>query len=370
MGLFNFVKGELIDIIEWLQNENDDVMGYRFERHDNEIKNGAKLVVRESQAAVFINEGQMADVFGPGTYTLSTQNLPLLSTLKGWKYGFDSPFKAEVYFINCKRFTGMGWGTPREVNIRDKDFGMVPIRAFGTYTIKVNGPDKFIKEVVGTDNEFTTDEITDELRSMIVTSFITAIGESGLSLLDFAMNYTKLSKFCEKKLNDEFKEYGLELTKFLISNINIPDAVQAKIEERSGMNIIGNANEYSQFKQADAMMEAAKNPGGGGGMEGMMGMAMMNQMMNQNKQQNQQHNQQNNPPPPPPNVQFHVTINGQQMGPYDLNTIRQMIGQNQITKQTYVWKQGMSGWMMAEQVPEVAGLFAPVPPPPPPPPPM
>ncbi len=180
MGIFDFVKSELIDIIEWLQNEDNDVMGYRFERHDNEIKNGAKLVVRESQAAVFINEGRLADVFGAGTYTLSTQNLPLLSTLKGWKYGFDSPYKAEVYFINTKRFTGMGWGTPREVNIRDKDFGMVPIRAFGTYTIKVTAPDVFLKEVVGTDNEFTTDEVTDELRSMIVTSFITAIGESGL----------------------------------------------------------------------------------------------------------------------------------------------------------------------------------------------
>lgn len=366
MGLFDKLKGELIDIIEWLDS-TDDTMVYRFERRGNEIKNGAQLTVRESQVAVFINEGELADVFPPGRYQLTTQNLPILSTLKGWKHGFNSPFKAEVYFLNTKRFTNQKWGTPNVFYIRDADFGRVSLRAFGTYTMKINDPVKFIKEVAGTSGEFTTDEIKGEMRSMIITRFIDAIGESKLALLDFAQNYKDLSNFCQEKLGEEFTEYGLEITKFLISSISLPDELQKRLDEGTGMNMLGDMNKYSQMKGADAMGNAASNTGDGGGVEGMMGMAMMQQMMNQN-QQNQQNQQGNNPPPPPPVSSYHVTINGQQGGPFDLNTLKQMIGQNQITKETYVWKEGMPNWLAASQVPEVAALFGAVPPPPPPPP--
>jgi len=364
MGLFDKIKGELIDIIEWLDSSTD-TMVYRFERKDNEIKNGAQLTVRESQVAVFINEGEIADVFPPGRYQLTTQNLPILTTLKGWKYGFNSPFKAEVYFINIKRFTDQKWGTPNVFYIRDADFGRVSLRAFGTYTMKVTDPVKFIKEVAGTSGDFTTDQIKNEMRSLIVTRFIDAIGESKLALLDFAQNYKDLSDFCQQKLGGEFAEYGLEITKFLISSISLPEELQKKLDEGTGVNMLGDLNKYSQMKTADALSNAATNTSGGGGVEGMMGMAMMQQMMNQQNQQNQKQAG-NNPPPPPPGINFFVSIGGQQAGPYDLNSLKQMIAQNQITRETYVWKEGMPNWLAAGQVPEVASLFGAVPPPPPP----
>jgi len=364
MGFFDKLKGELIDIIEWTDS-GDDVMVFRFERYGNEIKNGAKLTVRESQVAVFVNEGQLADVFPPGMYTLSTQNLPVMSTLKGWKYGFSSPFKAEVYFLNTKKFTNQKWGTPNVFYIRDTDFGRVSLRAFGTYTMKIVDPQKFMKEVVGTKEEFTTEEIQGELRSMIITRFIDSVGESKIALLDFAQNYKDLSDFCQQKLGTEFLEYGLEISKFLIQSINLPEELQKKLDEGTGMNMIGNMNTYSQMKAADAMQNAANNPGGSGGsIEGIMGMTVMQQMMNQQNQQNAQ--KQNVPPPPPPLTKYFVSLNGQQTGPFDMTTMRQMIMSNQITKQTYVWKEGMANWMFAEQVPEVLALFGAVPPPPPP----
>lgn len=366
MGFWDKLKGELIDIIEWTDS-SDDTMVYRFERYDNEIKNGAKLTVRESQVAVFVNEGQIADVFGPGMYTLATQNLPILSTLKGWKYGFSSPFKAEVYFFNTKKFTGRKWGTPNVFYIRDADFGRVTLRAFGTYSLKINDPVMFLKEVAGTDHLFTTDEIENELRSLIVTAFIEAVGSSGLPLLDFAQNYKKLSDYCEEKLGEEFKEYGLEITKFLISSISLPEELQKKLDEGTGMNMLGDMNKYTQMKAADAMTNASNNPGGGG-VENLMGMAMMQQMMNQNnmmQQKNFQTTTTNTPPPPPPSVQFFISVNGQQAGPYNTDQLQQMIMQGQLTRQTYVWKAGMANWLTAGEVADLLPLFGATPPPPP-----
>jgi membrane protease subunit (stomatin/prohibitin family) len=363
MGFWDKIKGELIDIIEWLDPSNDTLV-YRFERLNNEIKNGAKLTVRESQVAVFINEGELADVFPPGMYTLETSNLPILSTLKGWKYGFNSPFKAEVYFVNTKMFTNQKWGTPNVFYVRDQDFGRVSLRAFGTFTFKVADASKFIKNVAGTSNEFTTDQVNGELKSMIVTRFIESIGESKLSLLDFAAEYKKLSDFTQEKLKTELTDYGLEVTKFLISSISLPEELQKKLDEGTGMNMLGDMNKYQQMKMADSMSNVANNKTQGGGIEGMMGMAMMQQMMNQN--QNNQQNQQQNFPPPPPQIMFYVSLNGQQQGPFDLNTLQKMAGQNQLTKQTFVWKQGMAGWLAAGEVAELSVVFGAVPPPPPP----
>ncbi len=369
MGLFDKFKGEIIDVIEWLDDSNDTI-AYRFERYGNEIKNGAQLTVRESQVAVFINEGKVGDVFPPGRYELTTKNLPILTTLNAWMHGFNSPFKAEVYFINTKRFTNQKWGTPNVFYVRDADFGRVSLRAFGTYTMKVSDPVKFVKEVLGTNGDFTTDEIASEMRNLIVTQFIDAIGESGIPLLDMAQNYKDISDFCQKKLGEEFKEYGLEITKFLVSSISLPEKLQEKLDEGTGMNMLGDMNKYSQMKAADAMEAAAGNTGAGGGMEGMMGMAMMQQMMNQNTMmQNQKiQSQQQNVPPPPPVMQYFISVNGQQQGPFNVDVLKQMIAQGQITKETYVWKQGMSGWSAAGEVPEVAVLFGATPPPPPPPP--
>jgi membrane protease subunit (stomatin/prohibitin family) len=364
MGLFDKLKGELIDIIEWLDPTND-TMVYRFERKDNEIKNGAKLTVRESQVAVFVNEGQIADVFGPGMYTLATQNLPLLSTLKGWKYGFNSPFKAEVYFMNTKQFTDQKWGTPNPVMMRDADFGVVRIRAFGSYAIRIIDPVKFLKEIVGTKDEFSTEDITSQLKNMIITRFTDAIGEAKIPVLDLASSYNELSEFVGKKLAPEFQEYGVDMAKFLISNISLPKEVEEAIDKKSSMGMLG--VNYMQMSQADAMKNASQNPAGGG-VEGMMGMVMAQQMMNMQQQQQQVNQpQQNVPPPMPPMVKFFVSLNGQQSGPFDLNTLKQMIIQNQMNQQTFVWREGMPAWASAGQVPEVAALFSAVPPPPPPP---
>jgi membrane protease subunit (stomatin/prohibitin family) len=363
MGLWDKIKGELIDIIEWL-DESTETIAWRFERYNNEIKNGAQLIVRESQVAVFINEGKIADVFPPGRYELTTKNLPVLSTLKGWVHGFNSPFKAEVYFMNTKKFTNQKWGTPNIFYLRDADFGRVSLRAFGTYTMKINDPVKFINEVLGTKGDFSTNEIGSELRSLIVTQFIDAIGESNIPLLDMAQNYKDISIFCEKKLGEEFLEYGLEITKFLISSISLPEALQAKLDEGTGINMLGDLNKYTQMKAADSMENASKSSGGmGGGIEGMMGMAMMQQMMNQN---NQNKTVQQNVPPPPPILQFYVSVNGQQQGPFGVEILQQMIAGGQLTKQTFVWKQGMAAWQAASEVPDLLPLFGATPPPPPP----
>ncbi|MBU0489212.1 MAG: SPFH domain-containing protein [Bacteroidetes bacterium] len=374
MGLFSKIKGEFIDIIEWLDPSND-IMVHRFERYHNEIKNGAKLTVRESQVAVFVNEGQVADVFQPGMHELTTNNLPILSTLKGWKYGFNSPFKAEVYFINTKNFTDNKWGTKNPVMMRDADFGVIRMRAFGNYALKVGDPVKFIREIAGTDGKFTTDEITEQLRNVIITRFTDSIAESKIPALDLAANYDEMSKLVMDKVQPEFEEYGLKLTKFLVENISLPPEVEKAIDKRSSMGVIGNLGAYAQFQAAESMEAAAKNPGGGAsdGIGMGMGFAMANQMgnmFNQNQNQNQNQQQHNNmappPPPTPPQMQIHAVINGQQTGPHAEANLRTMIQQNQITKETLVWKAGMAGWVPADQLPEVAAMFAQVPPPPPP----
>lgn len=378
MGLFDKIRGEFIDIIEWTDPTND-TMVYRFERHDNEIKNNAKLVVRESQVAVFISEGKLADVFQPGTYTLKTENLPILSTLKGWKYGFDSPFKAEVYFVNTKNFTDLKWGTKNPIMMRDHDFGIVRVRAFGNYCIRVKNAGKFLKEIVGTDGNFTTDEIYEQLKNVIVTRFTDILGEQKIPVLDLAANYNEMSEFITKKIAFEFDEYGLEVTKFLIENISVPKEVEEAIDKRSSMGAVGNLNAYTQFQAANAMEDAAKTPGSGAG-EGMglgMGFAMANQMANsmsgnQQQQQSTQQQQQGQgqaPPPIPGQVQVYVAEQGQQKGPFNLQQLKQMVGQGQMTKETMVWKQGMQNWTAAGQVQDLAGLFQNTPPPTPPPPP-
>ncbi|MBK6264930.1 SPFH domain-containing protein [Marivirga sp. S37H4] len=370
MGFFKGLRGEFIDIIEWTDNSNNTLV-YRFERHDNEIKNGAKLTVREGQAAVFINEGKIADVFMPGMYSLTTENLPILSTLKGWKYGFDSPFKAEVYFISTRNFTDQKWGTKNPITLSDSRFGMLEIRAFGTYVIKVNDPTLFIREIVGTDGHFTTEEISNQLRSLVVTRFTDAIGEAGLPVEKYAANTNEISGLVKGIMQEDFKTYGIDLTNFLIENISMPDEIKTEIFELSRLNTI-DLDKFAKIKAAKAMEKAAENESGtaGAGMGMGMGFAMANQMGQSFTQQ--QPNQTNNPnsagsPPPVPNqTAFHVVVNGQQSGPHDMATLQQMIAQHQLTKDSLVWKQGMNNWTAAGQINEFYNLFGSVPPPLPP----
>ena len=377
MGLFNKLKGELIDIVEWLDPSNDTlVFRFRREHDDNEIKNGAKLVCRESQACVFVNEGKLADVFQPGTYTLSTSNLPILSTLKGWKYGFNSPFKAEVYFVNTKNFTDLKWGTPNPIMMRDADFGIVRIRAFGSYTMRIKDPAKFVKEISGTNPHFTTDGITEQLKNVIITRFTDFLGESKIPVLDLAAKYDEISKEVTTKITPEFEEYGIEITKFLVGNISLPPEVEEAMDKRTSMGVIGNLGAYAQYQAANSMEAAANNPGGmaGAGVGMGMGFAMANQMGNmyqptQFNPQNPQ-NQGGAMPPPPPSIQIFAMVNGQQAGPFNEQTLMQMIQSGSVNKETMVWKQGMPQWIQAGQVPEMANLFNQMPPPPPPPPPI
>jgi len=368
MGLFDKIRGEFIDIIEWT-DDSSDTMVWRFPRYQNEIKMGAKLTVRETQVAVFVNEGQMADEYKPGMYELKTQNMPIMSTLRGWKYGFDSPFKAEVYFINTKQFTNQKWGTKNPIMIRDAEFGPVRIRAFGNYAMKVVDAKKFLKEIVGTNQSFTTEEIAEQLKNIVITRFTDAIAESKIPVMDMASNYDELSKLITTKLAPEFNEIGIEVTKWLIENISLPPEVEAAMDKRSSMGIIGNLGAYTQFQAANSMEKAAENGnsvmGAGVGMG--MGFGMGNQMGNmfQNNQFSGNQNP-NTPPPPPQPTQYFIAVNGAQTGPFTEQVMAQMAQQGSLKKDSMIWKNGMAAWATAEQVSEIAKLFAVVPPPIPP----
>jgi membrane protease subunit (stomatin/prohibitin family) len=367
MGLFDKIRGEFIDIIEWTDSSND-TMVYRFERHGNEIKFGAKLTVRESQVAVFVNQGQIADVFQPGMYTLETQNVPILSTLQGWKYGFNSPFKAEVYFVNTRRFTDLKWGTKNPLMMRDKDFGMVRLRAFGTYEVRIKDPVVFLKEIVGTDDTFTTDEVSEQLRNILVSKFANMIGTANIPVLDLAGNYDDLGKLLTERIGPEFAEYGLNLTKILVENISLPPEVEAALDKRTSMGIVGDLHRYTQFQAADALPAAAANPGGsmGAGLGIGVGAAVGHQIASAFQQPGGAAPPAAAPPPLPQAKSFFVAVNGQQQGPFDMGSLTQHAQQGQLTRETLVWAQGMANWTPAGQVSELAQLFAHAPPPLPP----
>ncbi|WP_444995653.1 SPFH domain-containing protein [Aliikangiella sp. IMCC44359] len=367
MGLFGKFRGELIDIIEWL-DDSRDTMVYRFERYDNEIKMGAQLIVRESQIAVFINKGKIADVFQPGDYILETDNLPVLSTLQGWKYGFHSPFKAEVYFVNTRRFIDLKWGTKNPITLRDPEFGPVRIRAFGTYSIRIENAPHFIKEIVGTDPHFTTDEITKQLRNLIVSRFADVIGEVKIPVLDMASNYDELGEFITNRIHSDFLSYGISLTKMLVENISLPSVVEEALDKRTSMGVVGNLQKYTQFQSANAMEKAAENESGlaGGGMGMGMGFAMANQI-GQAMQSEQASNQPvTKPPPLPSQKMFHVAIKGQPEGPFNIKQLKLLIADGSVTRDSLIWCEGMSEWEKSGEIEAVKSLFTSVPPPLPP----
>ena len=373
MGIFDEIKKKLshefIDIIEWLDNTNDTLV-HRFERYQNEIKNGAQLVVREGQVAVFINEGQLADVFKPGTYTLNTQNLPILATLKGWKYGFNSPFKAEVYFVSTRMFTDEKWGTKNPITLNDDRFGFVEIRAFGTYAFKINDAGKFITDIVGTDSHFTNYEINEHLKSLISTRFTDTIGEANLPIELYAANTNELSETCLEVMNPEFNSVGISLEKFFIENVSMPEELKKEIFEYSRLNKI-DLDKLAKFKAAKAMEIAAANESGaaGAGIGMGMGFAMAQQMGGMLKQQSQTTKSVSNktsgatPPPLPTQTQYFYALNGQQSGPVTFEGLSTLFASKSIDATTLVWKQGMENWSALSTVPELQSLLGSVPPP-------
>lgn len=280
--LWDKITSQLIEIIQWLDDSHDTLV-WRFPVRGQEIKNGAKLVVREGQSAIFVNEGKLADVFEPGTYTLTTQNLPILATLKGWKYGFNSPFKAEVYFVNKTQVTDLKWGTQNPIMLRDPEFGPIRLRAFGTFAVRVGDGAKFLRDVVGTDGEFDISEIVGQLKRSLVSRFTSALGRSGIPALDLASNYDEIAAKLKPTLDQDFEELGLQLSKFFIENISLPPAVEKVLDKRTEMGILGNMQQYTQYQMANAIPDAARTPNSlaGAGMGLAAGMAMGGQMAGQ-----------------------------------------------------------------------------------------
>jgi len=286
MGLFNFIKSQFIEVIEWTDSSSQTIV-YRFPVENNQIKMGAQLTVRESQMAIFVNEGKIADIFGPGRYTLTTENMPILTVLKSWKYGFNSPFKAEVYFVNTKQFTDQKWGTANPVMLRDPDFGLIRLRAFGTFTFKVADAELFMKEIFGTNQIFDTAFIAGQLKSFIISGLSDMLGEAKIAAPDLASNYDELSEMTENKLQNRFTRMGLELSTLIIENISLPEDVEKAIDERARMNVLENLDDYVKLQTAEAIKEAAGNEGGGLAAAGAgMGAGMaMAQAMAQSMQQ-------------------------------------------------------------------------------------
>jgi excisionase family DNA binding protein len=281
VGLTDFIRSQFIEIIEWT-DDSRDTLSYRFPDDDKEIKRGAQLIVRESQVAQFVYVGEFGDTFGPGKHSLTTDNIPVLSRLKGWKYGFESPFKADVYYVVTRLFTGNKWGTSNPVMVRDQDFGIVRVRAFGTYDFRVSDPKKFLKEVAGTDHHFRLDEFADTMRSRLVSIFSEALAASKVPVLDVATRYSELGSALLPLINPAIGEkYGLEMTSFILENVSVPPEVEAAIDKRSSMAAVGNLNDYVKYQMAQGMAAGSGAGIGGAGAELAMGMAMAQQMMNQ-----------------------------------------------------------------------------------------
>ena len=373
MGLFDEIKKKLshefIDIVEWLDETNDTIV-HRFERYQNEIKNAAKLIVREGQSAVFVSEGQLADVFTPGTYTLETKNLPILATLKGWKYGFNSPFKAEVYFVNTRLFPDEKWGTKNPVMLSDERFGLTEIRAFGTYSFRINDPGRFVVDVVGTDSNFTNYEVNEHLKSLIVTRFTDTVGEANLPIELYAANTSELSETCQEVMQPEFNRVGIELEKFYIENVSMPEELKKEIFEYSRLDKL-DMSKLTQFKAAKAMEAAAKNEGGtaGAGMGMGMGLILAQQMgtvMGQATQPQAAPAQvaQATPPPMPGQILYHYAVNGQTQGPVSFDRLKELFANRTINRDSLIWKPGMANWAALQEIEELKGFLGGATPPP------
>jgi len=279
MGIMDFIKGELLEVIEWT-DDSRDTLSWRFPDEDKAIKNGAQLIVRESQVVQFVYLGEFGDTFGPGKHGLTTDNIPVLTKLKSWPFGFNSPFKADVYFVTTRLFTGNKWGTSNPVMLRDNDFGIVRVRAFGTYDFRIVDPKMFLKEVAGSDHNFRLDEFADTMRSRIVSIFTDAIATAKIPVLDVASRYTELGEALQPLINPAIKaKYGMEITSFLVENVSVPPEVEEAIDKRSSMAAVGNLNEYVKYQMGKGF-----EGGGGGGPAGAaaelaVGFGLAQQMM-------------------------------------------------------------------------------------------
>ena len=374
MGLFDNLRHELVDIVEWIDDSNGHTLVWRFPRHQNQIKQGAKLIVRPGQQAIFVLKGQLADVFGPGTHVLKTGNLPILSNLAGWKHGFDSPWKSEIYFVSTRQLTGLKWGTPHPVPLRDADFGTIRLRAFGTYSLRAVDPRALLTELVGTDQNFEADEILELLRSVIVSTFADLLGTSEIAALDLAANYRELSQTLQQQVIERVDdEYGLDIPQLDIVNVSMPKEVEEALDARASMSAIGDLDAYRQYQLGTAIPDAAANPGGGAAGAGLglgMGMAMAQPLMAGFAAPSPAAAAPPAPgaaapapPPAPPPVLWHVAEGGATSGPFTAAQLAERATQGLLRVDTSVWRAGLAAWTPAGQVPELAAWLAPPPPP-------
>ncbi len=370
--VLDFLTGEFIDVIEWVDNTRD-TMVWRYETRGRAIKYGAKLTVREGQAAVFIHEGQLADVFTPGLYMLETNNMPVLTRLQHWDHGFRSPFKSEVYFVSTTRFNDLKWGTRNPIITRDPEFGPVRLRAFGTYSMRVTDPGLFMTEIVGTDGEFTSDEISLQLRNVIVQEFSRMIAGSGIPVLDMAANTQDLGRIVATAIEPTISQYGLSIPEFYIENISLPDEVEKMLDKRTSMGIVGDLNRFGQYAQAESMLNASTRDGGmgaglGAGMGAAMGMAgaMRGPWGATPAATNPPAAPQPaaaTPPPIPAEPLWHLALDGTASGPFTRAQLESLRDQGRLTRDTLAWTEGQEGWQRADDQPALATLFSALPPP-------
>jgi membrane protease subunit (stomatin/prohibitin family) len=376
MSWVDKLRGELIDIVEWLDDDPQTLV-WRFPRYHNQIKNGARLIVRPGQVALFVHQGRIADVFAAGTHALETGNLPILSTLQGWMHGFDSPFKAEVYFVSTRQVTGLKWGTPNPVPLRDADFGVVRVRAFGQYTLQARDPKALLTQLVGTDQSYDAEEIAELLRAIIAHSFADLVANAGVSLLDLAANYGSLSGRLRRMVLERVdQEYGLDVPQLYIVNVSVPEEVERALDARSGMGILGDLDAFQRYQLGRSLPAAAENPAGGLAGAGIglgMGAAVAGQMMGGGSRAvpppvlaAASHSAVAPGPPAPPVPRWHVAAGGRSFGPFSTLQLAEEAAAGRLTQASHVWAPGFADWQPVVRVPEIAALFGSAPPPPPP----
>ncbi len=366
--IFDFLKGEFVDVIEWT-DDTRDTMVWRFERRGNAIKYGAKLTVREGQAAVFVHEGQLADTFGPGLYMLETNNLPILTTLQHWDHGFNSPFKSEIYFISTTRFNDHKWGTKNPIMLRDPEFGPLRLRAFGTYSMRVGDPARFMTEIVGTDGEFTADEISFQIRNVILQEVSRVLASSGIPVLDMAANTADLGKLVTTAIAPQIAEYGLVLPEFYIENISLPEEVEKVLDKRTSTGIAGDLGKYTEFSAAESL--TTPGSGAGAAIQAGLGAAIGMGMAQRGPWGAVPGHAASGPaaPPPPPappaERQWHIAANGATQGPFPQSQLAEMARSGTLTAASLVWTAGQDGWKPVADT-SLADLLAQTPPPLPP----
>lgn len=362
MGIWDRITGQaaaqFLDVLQWVDSGGSTVV-WRFPIRDQAITRNSKLIVREGQAAVFLSGGRQSDVFAPGTYTLDTPNAPLLSFFESIAYGLESPYKGDVFFVSTKQFTANGWGTPAPVPVRDADFGPVRIKAFGTYSFQVRDPGKFLKEIVGTDGVFTADEITDQLRQRVVSSFVTALAELKVPILDLALHYETLGARMRERMSPTFEEaYGLALTDFVLSSVSVPEEVEKALDARSKMGILGNLDAYAKLQAAEAIGTAAANPGLGGAGVGLgVGVAMGQQVAQALAGAGTAQAPRPAPPPLPGTYHYAGPSGQSELG---LDQVVQAV-QGAPAASHLVWQTGWAAWKPAREVPEIAARLGPPP---------